>query len=46
MSGKRTARDVARRVLARVAGGAYAGLALDGELRASRLSDEDRALAR
>lgn len=36
---------MARRVLARVAEGAYATLALDGELRRAGLADADRALA-
>ncbi|MCB9564336.1 MAG: SAM-dependent methyltransferase [Kofleriaceae bacterium] len=41
-----TARDVARRVLARVEqGGAWATLALDGELQRSGLADRDRRLA-
>lgn len=42
----RTARDVARAVLARVDdGGAYATLALDGELQRAGLDDRDRRLA-
>jgi len=41
-----TAREVARRVLARVGGGgAWATLALDGELARSGLDDRDRRLA-
>jgi 16S rRNA (cytosine967-C5)-methyltransferase len=40
-----TAREVARRVLARVGEGAYATLTLGGELGRTRLSDADRALA-
>jgi 16S rRNA (cytosine967-C5)-methyltransferase len=40
-----TAREVVRRVLARVDDGAYATLALGGELGRARLSDGDRALA-
>jgi 16S rRNA (cytosine967-C5)-methyltransferase len=40
-----TAREVARRVLARVHEGAYATLALSGELQRARLSPQDRALA-
>jgi len=41
-----TARDVARRVLDRVdKGGAWATLALDGELARTRLDDRDRRLA-
>jgi 16S rRNA (cytosine967-C5)-methyltransferase len=40
-----TARELARRVLARVAEGAYATLALDGELGRARLAPNDRALA-
>jgi 16S rRNA (cytosine967-C5)-methyltransferase len=39
------ARDVARRVLARVDEGAYATLALSGELDRARLAPADRALA-
>ena len=39
------ARDVARRVLRRVDEGAYATLALAGELERARLSSADRALA-
>jgi 16S rRNA (cytosine967-C5)-methyltransferase len=39
-----TARDTARRVLARVSDGAYATLALSGELSRARLSPPDRAL--
>jgi 16S rRNA (cytosine967-C5)-methyltransferase len=42
---KRSAREVARRALARVAQGSYATLALGGELGRSGLSDADRALA-
>jgi 16S rRNA (cytosine967-C5)-methyltransferase len=43
---KRTARDVARAVLARVdQSGAYATLALDGELERASLDDRDRRLA-
>lgn len=42
---RRSARDVARRVLARVQSGSYASLALDGELRRSGLEEADRALA-
>ncbi len=48
MSGRprRSARDVARAVLARVdQGGAYATLALDGELARTDLDDRDRRLA-
>lgn len=42
----RTARDVARAVMARVdQGGAYATLALDGELARSHLDERDRRLA-
>lgn len=41
----RTARDVARAVLARVDQGAYATAALDGELGRSGLDDRDRRLA-
>ncbi|HSR95732.1 MAG TPA: transcription antitermination factor NusB, partial [Kofleriaceae bacterium] len=40
-----TARDVARRVLDRVEKGAWATLALDGELTRSGLEDRDRRLA-
>src|SRR5690349_20519201 len=40
-----TARDVARRVLDRVEKGAWATLALDGELARSGLEDRDRRLA-
>ena len=40
-----TARDVARRVLDRVEKGAWATLALDGELARSGLDDRDRRLA-
>jgi 16S rRNA (cytosine967-C5)-methyltransferase len=40
-----TARDVARRVLERVAKGAWATPALDGELERARLADRDRRLA-
>jgi 16S rRNA (cytosine967-C5)-methyltransferase len=40
-----TARETARRVLARVSDGAYATLALSGELAHARLSPLDRALA-
>lgn len=44
--GPRTARDVARAVLARVDdGGAYATLALDGELQRAGLDERDRRLA-
>lgn len=39
------AREVARRVLARVEDGAYATLALAGELERARLQPKDRALA-
>lgn len=43
---RRTARDIARAVLARVdQGGAYATLALDGELSRSDLDERDRRLA-
>ncbi|HUQ04075.1 MAG TPA: 16S rRNA (cytosine(967)-C(5))-methyltransferase RsmB [Kofleriaceae bacterium] len=43
---KRTSRDVARSVIARVdQGGAYATLALDGELARTDLDDRDRRLA-
>src|SRR5687767_12772882 len=43
---KRTPRDVARAVLARVdQSGAYATLALDGELARANLDDRDRRLA-
>jgi 16S rRNA (cytosine967-C5)-methyltransferase len=40
-----TARELARRVLARVSDGAYATLALSGELARARLTPVDRALA-
>jgi 16S rRNA (cytosine967-C5)-methyltransferase len=45
MTVKRNAREVARRVLARVAQGAYATPTLAGELGRSGLGDADRALA-
>jgi 16S rRNA (cytosine967-C5)-methyltransferase len=45
MSRGRSARDVARRVLGRVEAGAYANLALAGELGRAPLDDSDRALA-
>ena len=39
------ARDLARKVLARVEQGAYANLALSAELGKARLADKDAALA-
>src|SRR5262245_531773 len=42
---KRSAREVARRVLARVSDGGYATLTLAGELARAELGDADRALA-